>query len=44
MKETARPVVKVISTHTLTWSVTELWEKIRAEKEISTHTLTWSVT
>ena len=33
-----------ISTHTLTWSVTEVWEKIRAEKEISTHTLTWSVT
>ena len=33
-----------ISTHTLTWSVTD-WEKGRTHPfDISTHTLTWSVT
>ena len=33
-----------ISTHTLTWSVTGLLEKIIKILDISTHTLTWSVT
>ena len=33
-----------ISTHTLTWSVTERRVKIIENKVISTHTLTWSVT
>ena len=35
---------KVISTHTLTWSVTVDTEAGQADKAISTHTLTWSVT
>ena len=35
---------KGISTHTLTWSVTERRVKIIENKVISTHTLTWSVT
>ena len=34
----------MISTHTLTWSVTSVLEKIRVDLPISTHTLTWSVT
>ena len=33
-----------ISTHTLTWSVTEKLLKCRGKQVISTHTLTWSVT
>ena len=33
-----------ISTHTLTWSVTDLGECTFFTKFISTHTLTWSVT
>ncbi len=33
-----------ISTHTLTWSVTENANKLRVLVAISTHTLTWSVT
>ena len=33
-----------ISTHTLTWSVTEQLTFLEEEKKISTHTLTWSVT
>ena len=33
-----------ISTHTLTWSVTDLAELAGVEYDISTHTLTWSVT
>ena len=33
-----------ISTHTLTWSVTECLQNIDTGEEISTHTLTWSVT
>ena len=33
-----------ISTHTLTWSVTEIPLTAVAEWAISTHTLTWSVT
>ena len=33
-----------ISTHTLTWSVTEELEQAIKEASISTHTLTWSVT
>ena len=33
-----------ISTHTLTWSVTELSGVSFSEIDISTHTLTWSVT
>ncbi len=36
--------LKQISTHTLTWSVTERRVKIIENKVISTHTLTWSVT
>ena len=33
-----------ISTHTLTWSVTQKYRKIVTYIWISTHTLTWSVT
>ena len=33
-----------ISTHTLTWSVTELADILSDCLNISTHTLTWSVT
>ena len=33
-----------ISTHTLTWSVTDSREQKWGHIEISTHTLTWSVT
>ena len=33
-----------ISTHTLTWSVTEELLKCHGKQVISTHTLTWSVT
>ena len=33
-----------ISTHTLTWSVTDGAFNVGAIKYISTHTLTWSVT
>ena len=35
---------KAISTHTLTWSVTEDKVTISGMGFISTHTLTWSVT
>ena len=35
---------KVISTHTLTWSVTGLTAVKQEVRQISTHTLTWSVT
>ena len=35
---------KSISTHTLTWSVTDKYGKKGLLREISTHTLTWSVT
>ena len=38
------PMLKKISTHTLTWSVTPIKENLVADKIISTHTLTWSVT
>ena len=34
----------IISTHTLTWSVTEIEALKKTEMPISTHTLTWSVT
>ena len=34
----------IISTHTLTWSVTQKTAEVRRTKPISTHTLTWSVT
>ena len=34
----------IISTHTLTWSVTNVALKNSATQAISTHTLTWSVT
>ena len=33
-----------ISTHTLTWSVTDKLYKATPDEWISTHTLTWSVT
>ena len=36
--------LRTISTHTLTWSVTERGERKMGSKIISTHTLTWSVT
>ncbi len=36
--------IKFISTHTLTWSVTKLVERLTKLTKISTHTLTWSVT
>ena len=35
---------KIISTHTLTWSVTEWVNLNQDSRGISTHTLTWSVT
>ncbi len=35
---------KAISTHTLTWSVTEASREWNSDMTISTHTLTWSVT
>ena len=35
---------RVISTHTLTWSVTFTWNNLPDTIDISTHTLTWSVT
>ena len=35
---------KIISTHTLTWSVTIVIYKQLQSVQISTHTLTWSVT
>ena len=37
-------LVKMISTHTLTWSVTISISFLRLIIYISTHTLTWSVT
>ena len=37
-------VSTVISTHTLTWSVTQAFENDFNAYSISTHTLTWSVT
>ena len=39
-----RVMTKQISTHTLTWSVTDSTADEHADREISTHTLTWSVT
>ena len=33
-----------ISTHTLTWSVTNTFAVATLQQTISTHTLTWSVT
>ena len=36
--------VRRISTHTLTWSVTETSSVTETNDMISTHTLTWSVT
>ena len=33
-----------ISTHTLTWSVTNMGARSAVDRRISTHTLTWSVT
>ena len=33
-----------ISTHTLTWSVTDMAKHYTYHRRISTHTLTWSVT
>ena len=33
-----------ISTHTLTWSVTQIATILNEAQQISTHTLTWSVT
>ena len=37
-------LMKYISTHTLTWSVTIPSTTMQRIVEISTHTLTWSVT
>ena len=37
-------VLKGISTHTLTWSVTVTPSYVAVTSAISTHTLTWSVT
>ena len=36
--------VELISTHTLTWSVTNITKIVLTRLTISTHTLTWSVT
>ena len=41
---TASQSKKLISTHTLTWSVTETIGVFDGYFKISTHTLTWSVT
>ena len=38
------PMLTVISTHTLTWSVTSASGTLYYVTTISTHTLTWSVT
>ena len=35
---------ETVSTHTLTWSVTDSFEFEEINGEVSTHTLTWSVT
>ena len=43
-KRTKQARYKHISTHTLTWSVTENGFKNKTMELISTHTLTWSVT
>ena len=37
-------IIKMISTHTLTWSVTIVKRSSAPLRSISTHTLTWSVT
>ena len=37
-------IAEGISTHTLTWSVTEVIRMFDNRLKISTHTLTWSVT
>ena len=37
-------IIQIISTHTLTWSVTEFSCNCLLKLVISTHTLTWSVT
>ena len=37
-------IILKISTHTLTWSVTDSTADENADRKISTHTLTWSVT
>ena len=37
-------IAKAISTHTLTWSVTQFVKTTINIQHISTHTLTWSVT
>ena len=37
-------LLAIISTHTLTWSVTEMFSYFVNKFGISTHTLTWSVT
>ncbi len=37
-------IPKYISTHTLTWSVTQCMIQMNIQWKISTHTLTWSVT
>ena len=37
-------IINIISTHTLTWSVTQTEKLMQYVNRISTHTLTWSVT
>ena len=37
-------IFTIISTHTLTWSVTDFTDRKIRNYSISTHTLTWSVT
>ena len=43
-KNSPKAVIKIISTHTLTWSVTTAVLQLVRITKISTHTLTWSVT
>ena len=43
-RDEAVKILKDISTHTLTWSVTRCINAIEDIRNISTHTLTWSVT
>ena len=43
-KKLTTDTMTIISTHTLTWSVTDLTVNTVRTLDISTHTLTWSVT
>ena len=44
LRSISSPIHFTISTHTLTWSVTNITKIALTKLTISTHTLTWSVT